>query len=245
MENNKKAVIVGATSGIGYAVALELINKGWILGIAGRRVDKLKELQALAPNQIKYREIDVQSNSSCAELNKLIADLGGIDLYLHCSGIGKQNYSLKSEIELNTVATNVDGFVRMVTCAFNYFAAKGNGHIAVISSIAGTKGLGAAAAYSASKRFQNTYIDCLDQLCHIRKFNIDFTDIRPGFVATPLLDGGGKYPMVMDVSKVARRIVTALNKKERVTVIDWRYRILVFFWRLIPLWLWRRLPICN
>ena len=51
--------------------------------------------------------------------------------------------------------------------------------------------------------------------------------------------------MVMDVSKVARRIVTALNKKERVTVIDWRYRILVFFWRLIPLWLWRRLPICN
>ena len=133
----------------------------------------------------------------------------------------------------------------MVTCAFNYFAAKGNGHIAVISSIAGTKGLGAAAAYSASKRFQNTYIDCLDQLCHIRKLNIDFTDIRPGFVATPLLDGGGKYPMVMDVSKVARRIVTALNKKERVTVIDWRYRILVFFWRLIPLWLWRRLPICN
>ena len=58
MANNKKAVIVGATSGIGYAVALELINKGWILGIASRRVDKLKELQSLAPNQIKYREID-------------------------------------------------------------------------------------------------------------------------------------------------------------------------------------------
>ena len=99
--------------------------------------------------------------------------------------------------------------------------------------------------YALSPYFQNTYIDCLDQLCHIRKLNIDFTDIRPGFVNTPLLDGGGKYPMLMDVNKVAKRIVTALKKKERVTIIDWRYRILVFFWRLIPLWLWRRLPIRN
>ena len=245
MGKTKKAVIVGATSGIGYAVALELIKEGWTLGIAGRRKDKLKELHAIAPNQIKYREIDVLNQNCACELQKLIDDLGGIDVYLHCSGIGKQNFSLKSEIELNTVATNVDGFVRMVDCAFNYFAATGYGHIGVISSIAGTKGLGAAAAYSASKSFQNTYIDCLDQLCHIRKLNIDFTDIRPGFVNTPLLDGCGKYPMLMDVNKVAKRIATALKKKERVTIIDWRYRILVFFWRLIPLWLWRRLPIRN
>ena len=244
MENIKKAVIVGATSGIGYAVALELIKEGWILGVAGRRAHKLRELEALAPKQIKYREIDVLSADACSELEKLIAELGGIDLYLHCSGVGSQNCSLKSEIELNTVATNVDGFVRMVTFAFNYFAGKKSGHIGVISSIAGTKGLGAAAAYSASKRFQNTYIDCLDQLCHIRKLDIDFTDIRPGFVDTPLL-AGGKYPMLMDVDKVAKRIVKALKKKERVTVIDWRYRILVFFWRLIPLCIWRRLPICN
>ena len=121
MGKTKKAVIVGATSGIGYAVALELIKEGWTLGIAGRRRDKLKELHAIAPNQIKYREIDVLNQNCAGELQKLIDDLGGIDVYLHCSGIGKQNFSLKSEIELNTVATNVDGFVRMVDCAFNYF----------------------------------------------------------------------------------------------------------------------------
>ena len=59
MENNKKAVIVGATSGIGYAVALELINKGWILGIAGRRVDKLKELTVEEYSETKIDKDDL------------------------------------------------------------------------------------------------------------------------------------------------------------------------------------------
>jgi short-subunit dehydrogenase len=116
---------------------------------------------------------------------------------------------------------------------------------AVISSIAGTKGLGAAPAYSATKRFQNTYIDALEQLAHIQKLPIRFTDIRPGFVATGLLNDGKHYPMLMHTEKVARHIVCALEKKKRIVVIDWRYRILVALWRLIPPFLWKRLPVRN
>ena len=86
----------------------------------------------------------------------------------------------------------------MVNTAFHYFARQGKGHIAVISSIAGTKGLGIAPAYSATKRFQNTYIDALEQLAYMQKKKaIHFTDIRPGFVKTDLLNDGKNYLCVV------------------------------------------------
>ena len=166
-----------------------------------------------------------------------------MDVFLLSSGIGKQNLSLQPDIELQTAATNVSGFIRMVNAAYHYFEQHGKGHIAVISSIAGTKGLGSAPAYSATKRFQNTYIDALDQLAHMKKLNISFTDIRPGFVATDLLNDGKHYPLLMDAAKVGRHIAWSLERKQRIVVIDWRYRILVFFWKMIPRWMWKRLPV--
>ena len=173
----------------------------------------------------------------------LIDKLGGMDIYLHCSGIGKRNTELHPDIEIDTLRTNGEGFVRMVTAAFGYFRAHGGGHLAVISSIAGTKGLGSAPAYSATKRMQNTYIDALAQLAHMEKLNIRFTDIRPGFVATPLLAGDGHYPMLMQVGKVAARIMKVLKRQRRRVVIDRRYAVMVFFWKMIPEWLWERLNI--
>lgn len=149
----QRALIVGATSGIGKETALQLLQKGWILGLAGRREENLKELQQLAPERIHIRAIDICQEDATDRLLKLIEEMGGIDLYLHCSGIGHQNYQLTPEIELRTLETNGTGFVRMVTAAFRYFAQQKGGHLAVISSIAGTKGLGAAPAYSATKRF--------------------------------------------------------------------------------------------
>ena len=82
------------------------------------------------------------------------------------------------------------------------------------------------------------------QLARMQHLNIRFTDIRPGFVATDLLRNA-KYPMLMQADKVALQIVKALKRKKRVVVIDGRYRLLVFFWRMIPRWLWERLPIKN
>ena len=119
----------------------------------------------------------------------------------------------------------------------------GGGRIAVISSIAGTKGLGSAPAYSATKRMQNTYIDALAQLSRMENCGIRFTDIRPGFVATPLLSGDGRYPMLMRTEKVAARIMHVLRHPRRRVVIDRRYALMVFFWKLIPEWLWERLNI--
>lgn len=240
----KRAIIIGATSGIGEEVAKLLVQQGWHIGIAGRREEALEKLQATAPGQIVIQRLDVTDPDAPTLLETFIRKLGGMDLFFLSSGIGSQNPDLKPEIELNTTRTNVEGFTRMVTSAFNYFKTRGEGHIAAISSIAGTKGLGIAPAYSATKRFQNTYIEALAQLSRMQHLNIHFTDIRPGFVATDL-QKSGKFPMLMQANQVAKSIVRALNRKKRVIVIDGRYRVVVFFWRMIPRWLWERLPIKN
>ena len=241
----KRAIIIGATSGIGYETALLLLKEGWMLGIAGRREEKLKEFQSQAPDRIRIASLDVCSPNAPLQLNALIKSLGGMDLYVHCSGIGHQNFDLNQDIELRTLETNATGFTRMLTTAFQFFRENKKGHIAIISSIAGTKGLGIAPAYSATKRFQNTYLDALEQLSYIHRLNISFTDIRPGFVATNLLKDGKHYPMLMNPQYVAKLIVRVLHKKRRIAVIDYRYRILVCFWKLIPSFIWKRLPVKN
>lgn len=239
----KRAIIIGATSGIGQEVAKCLLLEGWQIGIAGRRQSALETLQQVAPEQIEIQALDVTREDAAEKLNMLIDKVDGMDLFLLSSGIGFQNMKLDMEVELNTARTNVEGFTRMVDTAFAYFRKNGGGHLAVISSIAGTKGLGVAPAYSATKRFQNTYIDALEQLAHLQKLNIHFTDIRPGFVATDLLNDGKRYPMLMKADKVGWHIARALKRKKRVAVIDWRYRILVFFWKMIPRRIWKHLPI--
>lgn len=164
-------------------------------------------------------------------------------MYFHASGIGYQNSSLEAQLELATVQTNALGFTRMISAAFRYFSLHGGGHIAAVSSIAGTRGLGVAPAYSATKALQNVYLESLAQLAHMRSLSIHITDIRPGFVRTPLLGENPRFPMLMSVQTVANQIVEALYHRRRVVVIDRRWQLLTFFWRLVPHWIWRKMKI--
>lgn len=239
----KKAIIVGASSGIGREVALLLLKEGWHIGVAARREEPLQELKATAPERVEVMTIDVTKADAGERLLMLIEKLGGIDLYFHASGIGKQNRTLTEDIELCTMDTNAVGFTRIIGTAYRYFAEQGEGHIAAITSIAGTKGLGPAPAYSATKAMQSTYLQALEQQARQRSLNIRFTDIRPGFVKTALLDDDFPYPMLMTPEVVARDIVKSIRKSRHVRIIDYRYRALTFVWRLIPSWLWRRIKI--
>lgn len=236
-----KAIIIGASSGIGRETALLLLQKGWHCGIAARRSAPLEEIKNKYPDQVVTETIDVNESAAADKLRQLISRMGGIDLYFHASGIGKQNRTLEPSIEMNTVETNAMGFTRMITAAYNYMAANGGGHIAAITSIAGTKGLGPAPSYSATKAFQNVYLQSLEQLANARQLNIRFTDIRPGFVNTPLLNDGNSYPILLRPETVAKDIVKAIERKKHIRVIDWRWRIITAFWRRIPRFVWRRL----
>lgn len=249
----KRAIVMGATSGIGQEVARLLAANGYEVGIAGRREERLVQMAQATPGIVAHRQIDVTKEDAPTELHKLIEELGGMDLYFHSSGIGWENVALDTDKELKTVETNGVGFVRMVSAAYNWFAEQRGeeaeqgasskerkARIACITSIARTRGLGAAPAYSATKRMQAHYLECLSQQARMRHLNIGITDIRPGFVATDLI-AGSHFPLQLKAEDVARTIVRAIESGSEVVTIDWRYRLLVAAWQLIPRWLWVRL----
>lgn len=241
----KTAIVIGGSSGIGQEVARLLLKKGWRLGVAARREERLLDFQKEAPDRIEVMTLDVTKPDAPDRLRQLIERLGGIDLFFYASGIGWQNPMLTEDIELKTVETNALGFTRMIGEAYRYFAQKGMGHIAAISSIAGTKGLGPAPSYSATKALQSTYLQALEQQARGRGLHIAFTDIRPGFVDTDLLKGDYKYPLMLKPKNVASEIVRAINRRKHVLVIDWRYRIITALWRIMPRFIWQRLPIYD
>lgn len=239
----KKVIILGASSGIGHEVARLFIEQGWIVGVAARRLDKLSDLKDNAPERVFTTQIDVTDEDAEVALFQLIKRMGGLDLYFHSTGIGWKNPTLEAEKEILTMKTNATGFTRMVSAAYRYFATHGGGHIVCITSIAGTKGLGSAPSYSATKAMQNTYLQALEQLATQKQHKIIFTDIRPGFVDTPLLTDSEHFPMLMTTEQVARSIMKAIKHRRHVCIIDTRWRILTFFWRLIPNRLWRRMKL--
>ena len=239
----KRVIIIGASSGMGMEVAKLFLDEGCRLGVAARREDRLQALKQLAPDRVEVQAIDVTADDATSRLRALIDRLGGMDLFFYASGIGKQNRTLTPDIELNTVNTNSMGFTRMIGEAYRYFAERGEGHIVAITSIAGTKGLGPAPSYSATKAFQNVYLQSLEQQANARKLKIRFTDIRPGFVDTDLLAGNFRYPMMLKPEKVARQIVSAIHCHRHIKVIDWRYAVLTALWRRLPRPLWRHLKL--
>jgi len=241
----KRIVIVGASSGLGRAVAESFASKGWRVGIAARREKPMALLQERYPGLIEYEVIDITDVSTSPEsLERLIVRLGGMDVFLMAAGVGRQNPDLDRDIEYSTLMTNCVGFVAMVDTAFKYFKTHRSsyGHLAAITSVAGTRGLGMAASYSASKRFGSTYLVALEQLAHMERIPLSITDIRPGFIATDLLNPDNHYPMLMSVDHVVPRIVRAIERRKRIAVIDWRWGWLVRVWRMIPRWLWIRFP---
>ena len=239
----RRVIIIGASSGMGMEVAKLFLDEGCRLGVAARREDRLQALKQLAPDRVEVQAIDVTADDATSRLRALIDRLGGMDLFFYASGIGKQNRTLTPDIELNTVNTNGMGFTRMIGEAYRYFAERGEGHIVAITSIAGIKGLGPAPSYSATKAFQNVYLQSLEQQANARNLKIRFTDIRPGFVDTDLLAGNIRYPMMLKPEKVARQIVSAIHSHRHIKVIDWRYAVLTALWRRLPRSLWRHLKL--
>ena len=248
----RSVIVIGATSGIGRAVVEKLANEGVRVGIAGRREERLKELQQrFGDERISYRMMDVTQASATEVLDELIAEVGTPDALLYASGIGKQNPTLDEDMELRTVETNCAGMVRIVDHFINYvkrepaYNKKHKAHIAVITSVAGTMGMGPAPAYSATKSMQSTYLVALAQHARMQRIPITVGDIRPGFVATEILNPEKRYPMIMTAEQAAKYVTRSLRRHKRITIFDWRYRLLVGFWRCIPRCVWERLTMIR
>lgn len=237
------AIVIGASSGLGRRIAATYIKRGYTVGVAARRTDKLTPLVEMAPDRVKAIRIDVTADDATRQLDTLIEAIGtSPDIFINCAGIGYANPELDDTLDIRTVETNCTGFTRIIDHIFNHYALHPHpGHIAAITSIASTRGIGIAASYSASKRFQSEYLTALSQLAHQRQLPITITDIQPGFIDTPLLDAGTKYPMLMNPDRAAALIIKAIDRRHHRAVIDIRWAIVKQLWRCLPQPLWRHL----
>ena len=238
----KKIIIMGASSGMGYGVAEALASRGVKVGVAARHISSLKALKEKYPDFVEYAKIDITKPDAVRELDELIKALGGMDIYFHVAGIYSENLYLDPETEVAVAKTNCEGFARMISSAYRYFRTHNKkGHIAAITSVAGTRGIGRLAAYSSSKKFGQWYLDAVEQLSNAEKSGVTFTDIRPGWVRTPLENPDENYPMNMTVDYVVPKIIKAIVRKYRVAVVDWRWSVFTGVWRSIPQALWVRM----
>ena len=236
-----KIIILGATSGLGRGVAETLLRKGWTVGVAGRDEARLAELATEWPGKVVARAIDITDKNAAQSLVRLIQDMGGVDIYFHCSGILPSNSELAEDDELLTVSTNVEGFTRMISAAYRYFrSTRLPGKIAAITSIAGIRGVAGLASYCASKSYDSTYLEALRQQANAEKLPVSIVDIRPGWVRTPLLDSDKKYTFEMSADKAVRLIVDALLHSSRGRVIGARWRFLCAIERIVPGFIWQR-----
>lgn len=243
----RRVIIIGATSGIGLALAKLFIGEGDRVGVTGRRGHLLDDLQKQFPSQVETECFDVMGSDNIAHLRSLINKLNGLDLLIYNSGYGDVSESLDWSIDKQTTLTNVNGFVEIVNFTFNYFLQQQRGQIAATSSIAAIRENSHAPAYSASKAYMSTYMAGLYlKARRIRKtdskIKITITDIQPGFVNTkmakaspddPVGRGKGRF-WEASLEKAARQIFSAIQKKKRRVYITHRWALIAWLLKWMP-----------
>ncbi len=237
----KKAIIIGASSGIGKQLAKVLSENGYILGLSARRVELLAELKKNPPCQCYIHYMDITNTREAASaLSDMIAEMGGIDLIVISAGVGYVNQELRLDLEEDTVMTNVIGFTAIINAALMYFMNKGEGHIAAISSVAAIRGGADGPAYYASKAYISNYLEGVR--CKVMKenMNISVTDIRPGLVDTAMAKGEGLF-WVMPLEKAAKQIYKAICKRKAIVYVTKRWGLIAFVLRIMPIWLYSKL----
>ena len=228
-----KAIIIGATSGIGKELAKILVQNGYIVGITGRRKSELEKLQDSEPENYVISSFDCTAENNSEKLTDLAHKIGGLDLLVLSSGIGDLNEKLDFDIENKTNLLNVSAFTEIVDWTFNYFEKQGKGHLVGISSIAGIRGSRIAPAYNASKAYQINYLEGLKQKASKTKKPIYVTDIRPGFVNTDMAKGEGQF-WVASKEKAAQQIFGIIKRKKGIGYVTKRWWIIAKLLRLIP-----------
>lgn len=235
------AIVIGASSGIGAALARSLSKRGYRVGLAARRVDLLEQLRAELPNPAFVKAVDIsQPEQAMAALCELAADVGDVELYVVSSGVGFLNPQLEWSKECSTIEVNVLGFTAMVNAAIHALEERGSGHLVGISSIAAIRGGRAAPAYNASKAFVSNYLEGIRQRCYRRGLPITVTDIQPGFVATAMAQSPQLF-WVATAEKAAEQIIAAIRGRKRHAYVTRRWRLVAWLLRGLPASWYRRM----
>jgi short-subunit dehydrogenase len=237
----KKAIIIGATSGIGKALADTFILKEYSVGLAGRRISLLDDLKKKNPDRCFTKYLDVsQTTEAINQFKELITEMEGVDIVVISSGVGYDNKDLQWSPEKETIDVNVSGFTAMANVAMHHFLSKGTGHLVSISSIAALRGDGDAPAYNASKAFVSNYVEGLRKKVTKLGLPISVTDIQPGFVNTAMAKGDGLF-WVASPQKASQQICDAIERKKKHAYITKRWRLIACLMKVMPDFIYNRI----
>ncbi len=193
---NKVVWITGASSGIGKSLALKFAKEGWSVAISARREDLLNEISK-SNEKIKSFPLDVNDQNQCDKtFEKIKETYKDIELCVFSTGI----HDPKSEKEFNLekirtiMETNFFGTMNSINSVYKYFKEKKSGHISIVSSVAGYRGLPAAGAYCASKSALTSFAESL--FFDLKRYGVRVSIVSPGFIKTPMTDKN-EFPMPM------------------------------------------------
>jgi short-subunit dehydrogenase len=236
----KQGIIIGASSGIGWELAVQLAAKGYQLGLVARRLDKLEALSNSLPGDHFVVQADVsEAEIAQDELSKLIETMGNVELIVLNSGVGQQEKKLDWDIEREMIDVNIRGFAALTVVTMNYFRQRGNGHLVGISSVAAHMSGGLAPTYAATKAFVSSYLNGMRSRAEYSKLPITVTTVEPGFVDTPMVQGSPIWTATVEKA-VAQLVPAILNKKGHIYITK-RWRYVAWLLNIMPKWLMRRL----
>lgn len=235
-----KAIVIGASSGIGKALAKVLARQGYELGLMARRVELLAELQDEISTRSWIKQVDVTQVSDAREtLEGLIQEMGEVDLIIVNAGVCYNNQTFEWEKEETTIQINVLGFAAMAQAAMHYFLSRGKGHLVGISSISAIRGESESPSYGASKAFVSSFLEGLQLKVHREKKEICITDIQPGWVETDMAKGFETFWMA-SVEEAVEQIYSAIKHKRAHAYITRRWCWYAWLLKLTPRWIYIR-----
>lgn len=230
------ALITGATTGIGAALARRLVSRGTRVAICGRRVELLDSMRRELGDALVTIKADLSDTTRAIEVvSEAKERLGALDLVVANAGfrINKPVTSIEPWEILTVLQLNLLGACATLTAAIPHMVAEGRGHLVGISSIAAVRGFPMSAAYSASKAALSTFLESLR--VDLRRSGIKVSDIRPGFIDTPMTQTNNfKMPFLMSADDAARVILRALERERRVYTFPWQMALAARFLRLLP-----------
>jgi short-subunit dehydrogenase len=229
----RKAIVIGATSGIGEALVKSLLQRGYQVAATGRRTDRLLALQSAYPSLLISQMDVVNVEESLVQMASLTQQLDGLDVLILNAGVG---YPFPKPHQVDqTINVNVRAFVHLANWGYQYFKNQGiKGRIVGISSVAAHRGTASADVYSATKAFVSNFMQGLRQRSVIEQLGISIIDIRPGFVDTEMTSGQRGMFWVASASKAAEQICDAIERRAKVAYITRRWRYVAMLMSAIP-----------
>jgi short-subunit dehydrogenase len=234
-DTKKVAWVTGASSGIGYETALRLVKDGWHVAVTARSQDKLEEM-ARASGYVHAFAGDITDASAMETIvARIEKEIGAIDLALLCAGTYYRDgiKEFKAETIIKQYEINIFGTMKCLEPVFDRFKARDKGHIAIVSSVAGYRGLPHSLAYGSGKAALINFCESL--AIHCRGSGIKVQLISPGFVKTPLTDKNEfPMPMLMDADVAADKLVKGLSSNKFEITFPWAFALILKTLGLLP-----------